>query len=233
MLAPVPLVTTLPPPRARGRGQGWITRLRRVGEITRADRTYARPMADEQIQGFGGFEGLKDAVGSMVGSTDDVAAAVGFVAEHGDDVIDLVRRLPELLASTAEALTDASDDVASAAAFLTGGKDSAGRDAGVGVRSLASVAGEALDACREELGSAKDLLDTVGRQFDKLPIPDGGIGDRIGDAADRFDRVGDRLADVAAQLRDVGDAVDKAGKGLARTAGKLEAGGKALGKFSD
>jgi ABC-type transporter Mla subunit MlaD len=189
-------------------------------------------MADEQIQGFAGFDGLKDAVGSMIGSTDDVASAVRFVSEHGDDIVDLIRRLPELLASTAEALTDASDDVAGAAAFLTGGKDPKGRSTGAGVQALASTAGEALDACREELGSAKDLLETVGSQFDKLPIPDGGIGDRIGDAAARFDRVGDRLGDVAAQLRQLGDAVDRAGQGLADTAAKLETGGKALGRFS-
>lgn len=189
-------------------------------------------MADE-IQGFGGFGDMKDAVGKMLDSKDDVAAAVGFVREHAYDIVDLVRRLPELLAATAEALTDASDDVADAAAFLTGGKDHRGREAGAGVQSLAGVAGDALDACREELGSAKELFDLVARQFQKLPIPDGGIGDRIGDAAARFDRVGERLADAAGQLRELGDAVDKAGKGLARTAGKLEAGGKSLARFSD
>ncbi len=190
-------------------------------------------MADEEIQGFAGLGDMKDAVGAVLGSTDDVGKAVAFVAEHGDDLVDLVRRLPELMASTASALTDASDDVSTAAAFLTGGKDSSGRDAGVGVQSLAEVAGEALEACREELGSAKDLLDTVGRQFDKLPIPDGGIGERVTDAAQRFDKVGDRLAEVARQLRSLGEAVDSAGNGLASTAKKLDAGGKALAKFSD
>ena len=190
-------------------------------------------MADDQIKGFAGLGSIKDAIDAVAGSTDEVSEVVGFVREHGDDIVDLVRRLPDLLAATAEALTDASDDVASAAAFLTGGKDARGRDAGVGVQSLAGVAGDALDACREELGSAKELLDLVSDQFDKLPIPDGGIGDRIGDAAARFDRVGDRLAEVAGQLREVGDAVDKAGKGLARTAGKLEAGGTSLARFSD
>lgn len=186
-------------------------------------------MADE-IQGFAGlnFDDVKEAVGQVVGSGDEVAAAVNFVREHGDDLIDLVAKLPELLASTAGALSEAADDVGSAAAFLTGG-----RNAGPGVQSLAGAAGSALDACRDELGSATKLLDLVGNQFDKLPIPDGGIGDKIADAAKRFDTVGDRLAEVAAQLRDLGDAVDSAGHGLASTAKKLEAGGSALGKFSD
>lgn len=190
-------------------------------------------MGDNEIQGFAGLSGVKDAVGAVLGSGDEVADAVGFIREHGDDLVDLARRLPDLLSSTASALTDAAEDVASAAAFLTGGKDAKGRDAGDGVQALAGVAGEALDACREELGSAKELFDLVARQFEKLPIPDGGIGERIGDAAARFDRVGDRLADVAGQLRRVGDAVDSAGQGLARTADKLDAGGQALARFTD
>lgn len=187
-----------------------------------------------QIQGFAGLDlgDVKDAVGAVIGSGDtglgDVASAVSFVAEHGDDIIDFVQRIPDLLSSTAGALTEAADDVAGAAAFLTGGKG-----AGDGVQAVAELAGDALDTCRDELASAQKLLSTVADQFEKLPIPDGGIGERIADAANRFDHVGDRLADVAAQLRKMGISVDKAGHGLARTAAKLEKGGKTLGQITD
>jgi len=186
-------------------------------------------MAENEIQGFAGFDvdKMKDAVGAVLDSKDEVGSAVNFVRDHGDELIDLVGKLPELLASTAKALTDAANDVGDAADFLTGGKKT-----DRGVNALAGVAAEALDACRDELGSAKGLLETVGKAFDSLPIPDGGIGDRIGQTATRFDAVGDRLADVAGQLRKVGTAVDSAGKGLSRTAAKLEAGGSALNKFS-
>ncbi|MDH4279068.1 MAG: hypothetical protein OEZ14_07900 [Acidimicrobiia bacterium] len=182
-----------------------------------------------EIQGFAGLDldDVKSAVGAVVGSSDDVAGAVRFVAEYGDDIVDFIQRLPELLSSTASALSEAADDVAGAAAFLTG---SPGK--GDGVKAVANVAGEALDTCRSELASAQKLLDSVSKQFAKLPIPDGGIGDRIGDAAERFDRVGDRLAEVATQLRKMGLSVDRAGHGLARTADKLEKGGQALGRFS-
>lgn len=186
------------------------------------------PVANDEIQGFGGFdlENMKEVVNSALDSRDEVTAAVAFVREHGDEMIDLIRRLPELMAATSEALTDASDDVSSAADVLTGGKG-----AGPGVKALAGSASDALDACREELGSAKDLLDAVGNAFAKLPIPDGGIGGRVTEAADRFDTVGQRLAEVADQLRKMGGAVDKAGHGLADTASKLKAGGAALGRF--
>lgn len=184
---------------------------------------------ENQIQGFAGLDldDVKSAVGAVVGSSDDVAGAVRFVAEHGDEIIDFLQRLPELLASTSSALGEAADDVAAAAAFLTG---SPGK--GDGVKAVAEVAGDALDTCRSELASAQKLLAAVSKQFDKLPIPDGGIGERIGDAAERFDRVGDRLAEVATQLRKMGVSVDEAGHGLARTAGKLDKGGQALGRFS-
>ncbi len=93
-------------------------------------------MADE-IQGFGGFDlgKVKDAVGSVVGAGDEVAAAVAFVRDHGDDVIRLLGRLPELLTEAAGALSGASDDVSGAAAFLIGGESS-----GPGVKSVAGLA---------------------------------------------------------------------------------------------
>lgn len=187
-------------------------------------------MANEDIQGFAGLDidKLKNVVGSVIDSGDDIGDVVAFIREHGDDIVDLVKRLPELLGSTAKALGEAGDDVGAAASFLTGG-DNTDR----GVKALSGVAGDALDACRDELGSAKRMLEVVGEQFEKLPIPDGGIGEKVGNAAARFDAVGDRLADVAKQLRSLGEAVDKAGEGLSRTAEKLSTGGSALKSLGD
>lgn len=186
---------------------------------------------DDKIQGFGGFDlnlgKVKDAVTAAAGHTDDVTAAVVFVRDHGDELVDLVRKLPELLGSAAGALTGASNDVSAAASFLTGAPGS-----GPGVKSVAGLASDALDICRTELGDARKLFDAVANAFRHLPIPDGGIGERVGDAAQRFEVVGDKLAEVAEQLRHLGDAVDKAGHGLSATATKLEAGGAALNKLS-
>lgn len=183
-----------------------------------------------QIQGFGGFDLSKvtQAVGSLAGAGDEVGTAVAFVRDHGDEVVHLLSRLPQLLASAAEALTGASDDVAGAARFLVGGGD-----AGPGVKSVAGLASEALDACREELANARGMLDAVANAFSRLPIPDGGIGQHFGDTAQRFDSVGSRLAEVAEQLRSLGHFVDQAGHGLAATAEKLRSGGTALSQFSN
>ena len=182
-----------------------------------------------EIQGFGGFDLSKvtHAVGSVVGAGDEVTTAVAFVRDHGDEVVHLLGRLPQLLASAADALTGASDDVAGAASFLVGGGD-----AGPGVKSVAGLASDALDACREELGNAKGMLEAVANAFSHLPIPDGGIGQHFGETAQRFDTVGTRLAEVAEQLRNLGHFVDQAGHSLAATAEKLRSGGSALNQFS-
>lgn len=187
-------------------------------------------MADEKPNALLGvsLDQLKDLAGGVVDSGDDIGKAVSFVAEHGDELIDLVAKLPELLGTTASALTDAASDVASAASFLTGGGKS-----GPGVQKLADLASDALETCREELGDAEKLLTSVAGYLDNVPMVGDDIGDAMNDVAKRFDNVGDRLGQVAVQLRKLGGAVDSAGEGLSRTATKLDNGGKALSKFAE
>ncbi|MDH4366243.1 MAG: hypothetical protein OEY70_19355 [Acidimicrobiia bacterium] len=62
---------------------------------------------------MGGFDlnrgKMNDADPSAAGHTDDVTAAVVFVRDHGDELVDLGRKLPDLLASAAGVLTAASE----------------------------------------------------------------------------------------------------------------------------
>ena len=205
------------------------------------------------LQAFAGVDPdrVKDVVAAVWDHKDEVAAAVGFVREHGDDLVRLAGKLPELLGSVSEFLTEAAGDARSAAGFLTG-EGAHGADGGV--KALAALAGAALDACRTELASARDLLDKLGDDLAGVPIPsvkptysevlghklvtglDLGEGRllesasrRVRDGAERFDGVGAELAKVADLLRRIGGLVDDAGQGLASTAAKLERGGKALG----
>ncbi|WP_088283672.1 hypothetical protein [Kineosporia sp. A_224] len=206
-------------------------------------------------QGFAGVDPdrVKDVVSAVWDHKDDVASAVEFVRDHGDDLVRLAARLPELLGSVSQFLTGAADDARGAAAFLTGdgGAESSG------VKALAALAGEALDACRRELASARDLLDKVGDELADVPIPSvrptysevlghklvtgldlgegkllGAASARVREGAERFDGVGAELAKVADVLRKIGGLVDHAGQGLADTATKLEHGGQALGKLT-
>ena len=209
---------------------------------------------NEQIQSFAGVDPdrVKDVVAAVWDHKDEVAGAVRFVREHGDDLVALAARLPALLAAAAEGLAGAGADARAAAAFLTG---EAGKG---GVKALAELAGDALEQCRTELAAARGLLDDLGGELDRVPIPsvrptysdvlghklitglelaDSKLleqaGKRVREGAARFDGVGEQLAKVADQLREIGDLVERAGHGLAGTAAKLESGGKSLAGFTD
>ena len=207
-----------------------------------------------QIQSLAGLDAdrVKDVVAAVWDHKDEVAGAVRFVREHGDDLVALAARLPALLAEAAEGLAGAGADARSAAAFLTG-------DGGKGgVKALAELAGDALQKCREELTAARGLLDDLGGELDRVPIPsvrptysdvlghklitgldltDGRLleqaGKQVREGAARFDGVGEQLAKVADQLREIGALVERAGHGLAGTAAKLESGGKSLATLTD
>lgn len=209
---------------------------------------------NEQIQPIAGIDAdrVKDVVSAVWDHKDEVAGAVRFVREHGDELVALAAKLPELLAKAAEGLAGAGADARAAAEFLTGegGKG--------GVKALAELAGDALDACRTELAAARGLLDDLGRELDGVPIPsvrptysevlghklitglelaDGKLleeaGKRVKEGAARFDGVGEQLAAVAHQLREIGALVERAGHGLAGTAAKLESGGRSLATLTD
>lgn len=210
--------------------------------------------ANTQVQTFAGIDSgrVAEVVSAVWEHRDDVAGAIAFVRDHGDDLVRLAGRLPELLAGTAEFLTEAAGDARSAAAFLTG----AGGDGGV--KSLTGLAGTALDACRDELTGATQLLNRLGDELAGIPIPrvsptytevfgqrlvtglDVGAGNLLAPARDqlragaaRFEQVGAQLATVAELLRRIGGLVDHAGQGLTETAGKLEQGGQALAALTD
>lgn len=209
---------------------------------------------DGQLQSLAGVDvdRVKDVVSAVWDHKDEVAGAVAFVRDHGEDLVALAARLPELLAKAADGLAGAGADARAAAEFLTGegGKG--------GVKALTELAGDALEACRHELSAARGLLDDLGQELDGVPIPsvrptysevlghrlitglelaDGKLleeaGKRVKEGAARFDGVGEQLAAVADRLREIGALVERAGHGLAGTAAKLESGGKSLAALTD
>lgn len=221
----------------------------------------ARSVGDDgTVQGFAGVDPdrVRDVVSAVWDHRDEVAAAVAFVREHGDDLVALAGRLPELLGSVAEFLTGAADDARSAAAFLTGDAAAGKAVEAGGVKALAALAGDALDTARRELAAARGLLDRLGDELAEVPVPSvrptysevlghrivtgldvgegrllGPASSRVREGAERFDGVGEQLAAVADLLRGIGGLVDRAGQGLADTAGKLEQGGKRLAALTD
>lgn len=196
----------------------------------------SQPAAPGVPQAFAGLDvgKLDDLVSSVWDHKDDVAGAVRFVRDHGDDLIALAAKLPELLASAATALGEAATDTRATASFLTGGSGGGSGGSGgaeSGVKALAQQAGHALDACRSELNAARGMLEKLAEALHGVPLI-GAAATTLQDGAAHFDGVGDQLAVVAEQLRSIGSLVDSAGEGLSRTADKLESGGRALSQFT-
>lgn len=168
---------------------------------------------------------LDDLVSTVWDHKDEVADAVAFVRDHGDELIALAAKLPDLLASASAALTEAAADTRATATFLTGGDQ-----VEHGVKALAQLAGEALETCRRELDDARGAMGKLASALGDVPLI-GAAAARLEDGAAHFDGVGVQLAAVAEHLRGIGDLVDRAGEGLARTADKLDGGGRALRSF--
>jgi hypothetical protein len=181
-----------------------------------------------ELQAFAGIDPgkVQDVVGAVWDHKDDVGSAVAFFRDHGDELLGLLGRLPQLFGSAASALGQAASDTRSAAQFLTGSGGG-----GDGVKGLAAAAGTALDTCRQELAGATKLFTDLASALGSLPMVGGALAP-LGDAAGRFDAVGAQLAVVAEQLRGIGGLVDQAGTGLASTADQLDAGSHALATFA-
>jgi ABC-type transporter Mla subunit MlaD len=81
---------------------------------------------------------------------DDVNHVIRFVKDHGDDLIKMMREIPEVLGHLGAGLSAAGGAAGTAAHFLVG-HDSP-------VDGLVDSAAKALDSCRDELASAVNLV---------------------------------------------------------------------------
>lgn len=75
-----------------------------------------------QIHSLAGLDAdrVKDVVAAIWDHKDEVAGAVRFVREHGDDLVALAARLPALLAKVADQLREIGDLVERAGHGLAG-----------------------------------------------------------------------------------------------------------------
>ena len=170
-----------------------------------------------------------------------------FIKDHGDDLVDMLERVPEILGKAGIGLSAAGSSAVKASGFLTGD------DGGVDVRELAETAASALNRCHDQLKGATDLLARLGDQIDDIKIPtlstshteimgfsvvtgiDLGESSIAGDAAGSLRSGADRLVDVAEDLQTVaekllglGGAIGDAGADLRVVGGDLETSGTAL-----
>jgi hypothetical protein len=97
---------------------------------------------------------------------DEILGVIDFVKEHQGQIIEFLRRLPEILGSTGKGLVSAGKAAVKASGLLTGSDDD-----DMSAQRLSAVAADALDSCREQLGTVASLIGSIGKQVDKFNIP--------------------------------------------------------------
>jgi hypothetical protein len=163
---------------------------------------------------------IVDTVEFVVENRAALVGAMGFVQDHADDLIDLAKRLPELLGTAGDALETAGGGAKEAGSFLLG-------DGTQSVLQLAEEAADALDRAHRELAAIKGLFDRAGAELVALPVV-GTAARPIVDGAGRLGAVALDVGDVSDKLRKVGAAITDTGRGLDRVGGALTSSGSTL-----
>ncbi len=179
---------------------------------------------------------ITEVVGLVWDNRDELTRALTFVQDHGDDLVDLLKQLPDLLATAGEALDAAGAGATTASVFLLGDQTGTSKNANklsgrgsatVAVSTLTGTAADALERCQEELHGVESMLSGIGRQVEALGIFPKSLTD-LGGGAQRVSAVADDLATVALQLRQLGVSVNDAGTDLGTVGEKLQQSGSTL-----
>lgn len=155
---------------------------------------------------------------------DAIGEAIDFVQDHADDLVDLAKRLPELLGDAGGALETAGGGAVKASAMLLGTD-------GDGVGDLAAEAAAALDRCRDELHEVMGLFDKAGSGLASLPLV-GSAAEPLVDGAHRIGAVAEDLGSVAGRLKGLGDTITDAGGDLGEVGAALGSSGVALQRLA-
>lgn len=191
----------------------------------------------------------KDKIGEVVSlvweNREAITTVIEFVQGHKDQIMEVVSRLPEMLATTGSGIAAAGASAVQASGLLTGSDDD-----DMSARRLAEIAADALDTCRAELVKAAGLVGRVGDQVDALKIPsvspkyteimgfnvvtgvdigemsllDDAVGE-LREGAGTIEGISGSLAEVSKHLRVLGSRLTDAGADLDKVGAQLQESG--------
>jgi hypothetical protein len=171
-------------------------------------------------------DSLGDVVRFVSENKEQLTRSLGFVRDHGDELLDLAGRLPELLGHAGSGIEAAGAAAQTASRFLTGG------DGGnVGADGLLDFASVALERCRSLVADAGALVGTIGARVEKLPLVDDAAA-ALRASGERFDDLASQLAEVASRFTSLGQRLAEAGVDLDRAGSQLQVSGGALRSFA-
>jgi hypothetical protein len=153
--------------------------------------------------GTDGLGKVTDLVNDLWDKREDIVHAIGWVKDHGDDLVKFMQHLPELLSKVGDSMDNAGKAAHTASGFL-GSTNTAGDDNTVA--SITHAAGEALTRAQSQIGSVAHSLTSLSSHFDGVPLL-GGAAKEVKNGASFLGGFSDEMADIATKLASLAERV--------------------------
>jgi methyl-accepting chemotaxis protein len=153
--------------------------------------------------GADGLGKVTDLVNDLWDKREDIVHAIGWVKDHGDDLVRFMQHLPETLGKVGDSMDTAGKAAHTASGFL--GSVGGGGD-GTTVADLAQAAGEALVRAQGQIGSVANVLGNIGGHFEGVPLL-GSAAKEMTHGAGFLSSFTDEMSDIAAKLASLAERV--------------------------
>ncbi len=173
--------------------------------------------------GDGGIGKVTDLVNDLWDKRDDIISAIGWVKDHGDDLVNFMQKLPSMLGEVGGSMDTAGKAAHTASNFLVGTAEAGGSS----VQELMGLAASALGRAQDQIGSTAQTLLQLGSQFDNVPLlgqPAAKVREGAGfivSMTSELAEIGQKLAELGSRLGDVGHNLNDVGDGLSRSGSTL------------
>ena len=150
-------------------------------------------------------ERLTEVLRFVSDNTEQLTKLLELVREHGDDLVEIVRRLSVLLGRASSGVEAAGSAAQSASRLLAGGLSEA-----PGADAVVAFAAGSLERGRALVADAGGLLRSVSERLDRVPLADEAAsamrsgGARVDELAEQLAEVAQRLGVLGRRLGDVG-----------------------------
>jgi hypothetical protein len=150
---------------------------------------------------------LTEVLRFMSDNTEQLTKLLELVRDHGDDLVEVVRRLSALLGRASSGVEAAGSAAQSASRLLAGGLSEA-----PGADAVVAFAAGSLERGRALVADAGGLLRSVSERLDRVPLADEAAsamrsgGARVDELAEQLAEVAQRLGVLGRRLGDVGGA---------------------------
>jgi hypothetical protein len=178
--------------------------------------------------GTDGLGKVTDLVNDLWDKREDIVHAIGWVKDHGDDLVKFMQNLPDMLGKVGDSMDAAGKAAHTASGFLGNTADSGDSST---VANLTQAAGEALARAQSQIGSVASVLGNLGGHFDGVPLL-GNAAKEMHNGAGMLSGFTDEMADIAGKLSSLAERVGVVSGHLADVGSGLSDSSSTLKSFS-